>query len=159
MGDQPALEASIEIAASPDEVWALVSDLPAMKHASPELVGTRLLGRPGVGRRGLNLNRRKGFVWPTITRITRWKPPVHDRGRGALAFHVWPTDVEWSYELAPAGDGTTTVLTERRTAVVDPSWVVRATARLALGGADSHDREILAGMHRTLAHYRRAADR
>nr|MCW2727081.1 hypothetical protein [Aeromicrobium sp.] len=159
MGAQPPLEASIEVDAHPDHVWRLVSDLSQMKSASPELVGTWMLGAPRVGRRGVNLNRRKGFVWPTTTRITRWKPPTHDGGRGALAFHVWPTDVEWSYELQPTADGTGTVLTERRSALVDPGLVVRLTARLALGGADGHDAELLDGMHRTLDTYRRLAER
>ena len=156
MSNQPPLEASVDIGLDPDGVWALVSDLPAMKQASPELAGTWMLGAPRVGRWAVNLNRRGWFAWPTLSRITRWKPPAHDGGRGALAFHVWPTDVEWSYELEPSTRGT--LLTERRTAVVDPGAVVRLTARLALGGADRHDAELLDGMHRTLDHYRRAAE-
>jgi hypothetical protein len=157
MSNQPPREASVDIAATPDQVWALVSDLSAMRRASPELVGTWLFGRPRVGCRGINLNRRKAFVWPTVTRITRWKPPSLDAGRGALAFHVWPTDVEWSYELEPNGSGTR--VTERRSALVDPSRIVRLTANLALGGAGSHDTELLAGMHRTLDYYRRELER
>jgi hypothetical protein len=146
---QPPLESSIDIAATPDQVWAAVSDLRAMRRRSPELVGMWLLGRPRAGRRGINLNRRKWFVWPTTTRIVQWKPPAHDNGRGAFRFHVWPTDAEWSYEIEPVADGTR--LTERRTAVVDPSLVVRLTARLALGGADRHDAELRTGMDHTLA--------
>jgi hypothetical protein len=148
MGSQQALEASIEIAATPGEVWATVSDLSAMKRYSPELVGTWVLGTPGVGRRAVNLNRRKAFVWPTLSRITRWKDPARDNGRGALAFHVWPTDAEWSYELEPSDHGT--LVTERRSALLHPSLLVRLVARYALGGADGHDVELLDGMHRTL---------
>lgn len=146
---QPPLEAEIEIAASPDDVWAALSDVPAMNRRSPELVVMRPLGKPRVGRRALNLNRRKGFVWPTTARITRWKPPANDDGNGSFAFHVWPTDVEWSYDLEPTSTGTRVV--ERRTALVDPSLTVRLTARLALGGADNHDVELLTGMNATLA--------
>ncbi|MGA8988691.1 SRPBCC family protein [Aeromicrobium sp.] len=146
---QPALESSIEIDATPDQVWAAVSDVSAMKRRSPELVGTLMFGRPKVGRRGVNLNRRKGFVWPTTSRITRWKPPAQDGGRGAFTFHVWPTNVDWSYEIEPTAAGTR--LVERRTALVDPSLSVRLTARLALGGAESHDAELRDGIDRTLA--------
>lgn len=146
---QPPLEAEIEIAAAPDTVWTAISDVAAMKQRSPELVTMRLLGKPKVGRRSINLNRRKGFAWPTTARITRWKPPVNDDGSGAFAFHVWPTNVEWSYELEPTAGGTRVV--ERRTALNDPSLSVRLTARLALGGADNHDVELLAGMNATLA--------
>jgi hypothetical protein len=146
---QPALETTVDIAAAPDAVWAAIADVRAMSRRSPELVGMWLLGRPGVGRRAVNLNRRKGFVWPTTSRIVRWKPPAHDDGRGAFVFHVWPTNVDWSYEIEPHEGGTR--LTERRTALPDPSLVVRLAARLALGGADSHDGELRAGMEHTVA--------
>jgi hypothetical protein len=146
---QPPLEAEIEIAAKPDEVWAALSDVSSMKKRSPELVMMRLVGKPKVGRRGLNLNRRKAVVWPTTSRITRWKPPANDGGNGSFAFHVWPTDVEWSYDLEPTPTGTRVI--ERRTALPHPSLTVRLTAKWALGGADNHDVELLAGMKATLA--------
>lgn len=147
---QPPLSVSLEIAAPPAEVWAAVSDLGAMRRRSPELIGSWMLGRPGVGRRAVNLNRRKAFVWPTISRITRWKDPARDAGRGALAFHVIPTDVEWAYEIEPLPDGGT-LLTERRSALIDPSLIVRLVSKYAMGGADGHDVELLDGMRRTLA--------
>ncbi len=108
-----------------------------------------LFGQPKVGRRGINLNRRKGVVWPTTSRITQWKPPGNDNGHGAFVFHVWPTNVDWSYETEPSDGGTR--LTERRTALPNPSLTVRLTAKLALGGADNHDAELRHGMDRTLA--------
>jgi hypothetical protein len=149
MAGQPPLEASLEIAAPPERVWALLSDLSAMRRRSPELVATFMRGAPRVGRRAVHLNRRKAVVWPTSSRITRWKDPAHDGGHGALSFRVWPTDVEWSYELRPSAAGT--LVTERRTAMPRPSLVVRLMARYAMGGADQHDTELLDGMHRTLA--------
>ncbi|MEV7395818.1 SRPBCC family protein [Aeromicrobium sp. NPDC092404] len=146
---QPPLESTVQIAATPDQVWAAVSDVKAMRRRSPELVGMWLFGRPQAGRRGVNLNRRKAFVWPTFSRVTQWKPPANDDGRGVFRFHVWPTNVDWSYEIEPADGGTR--LTERRTALPDPSLSVRLTARLALGGAEAHDVELCDGMDRTLA--------
>ncbi len=146
---QPPLESTTRISATPDEVWAAVSDVKAMPRRSPELVGMWLFGKPKVGRRGINLNRRKGFVWPTTSRIVQWKPPANDNGSGAFRFHVWPTNVDWSYEIEPAEDGTR--LTERRTALPHPSPSVRWAARFALGGADAHDSELRDGMDRTLA--------
>lgn len=148
MTGQPPLEESIEIAASPDAVWAVVSDLQAMRRWSPELVRTWFRGPVGVGQRAVNLNRRKWFFWPTTSKITRWKDPARDSGRGALAFHVSPTNVEWSYEIEPVDVGTR--LTERRTALVNPSAVVRMTAKYAMGGADNHDQELIDGMQQTL---------
>lgn len=149
MGGQPPLEASIEIAAPPAGVWAALSDLKAMKRRSPELMATWMAGAPRVGRRAVHLNRRKAVVWPVLSRITRWKDPSQDGGRGALAFHVWPTDVEWSYELEPTATGT--LVTERRAALPRPSLLVRVVAKYLMGGADGHDVELLDGMHRTLA--------
>ena len=149
MAGQPPLEASIEIAVPPAGVWAVLSDLRSMSRRSPELVGTWMIGAPRVGRWALHLNRRKAVVWPTLSRLTRWKDPARDGGRGALAFHVWPTDVEWSYELEPSGAGT--LVTERRTALPRPSLLVRLVAKYAMGGAAQHDVELLDGMHRTLA--------
>lgn len=145
---QPPLESTIQIAATPDDVWAAVSDIKAMSRRSPELVGMWLFGRPKAGRRSINLNRRKAFVWPTMSRIVQWKPPANDNGQGTFRFHVWPTNVDWSYEIEPSDGGTR--LTERRTALVNPSLTVRLTARLALGGAAAHDSELCDGMDRTL---------
>jgi hypothetical protein len=146
---QPPLESTIHIAATPDAVWTAVSDVKAMPRRSPELVGMWLFGKPRAGRRGINLNRRKGFVWPSWSRITQWKPPANDNGRGVFRFHVWPTNVDWSYEIEPADGGT--LLTERRTALPNPSLSVRLAAKYAFGGADSHDSELRDGMDRTLA--------
>ena len=146
---QPPLDASIDIAATSDAVWAAVSDVKAMPRRSPELVGMWLFGGPKVGRRGINVNRRKWVMWPTTSRITRWKPPALDSGDGTFTFHVWPTNVDWTYELEPTATGTR--LTERRTALPNPSLTVRLTARWFLGGADHHDDELLEGMHTTLA--------
>lgn len=157
MAGQPPLEASVEIAVPPARVWAVLSDLGSMRRRSPELVATWVLGAPRVGRWALNVNRRGLVVWPVVSRITRWKDPSQDGGRGALAFHVWPTDVEWSYELEPSGTGT--LVTERRGGMPRPSVLVRLFARYLMGGADHHDVELLDGMHRTLAHLKTDTER
>lgn len=139
---QPARYAEIMVNADQEAAWKAVADFDAMAARSPETVKMFISSKPHVGTRAFNINRRKGFFWPTTARITRW-----DEGKG-FAFHVWPPNVEWSYDLE-AVEGRTKII-ERRTALVDPNLAVRITARWALGGSDSHDKEIQEGMHKTL---------
>lgn len=152
-GGLAALEAELDVAATVDEVWSVVSDLRSMGERSPETVRMFITATPEVGSRGINLNRRGAVVWPTTTRITRWKPPSHD-GSAAVAFHVGPTNVEWSYELTPVvlpdgAEGTRVV--ERRSSLPKAGLAVRLTSRWLLGGSEHHDVELLEGMQRTLA--------
>lgn len=144
----PPLEAETTIDAPVDVVWSLLSDLRSMGERSPETVRMFIDDAPEVGSRGVNVNRKGAIVWPTTTRITRWKPPTHD-GSAALAFHVGPTNVEWSYELTPE-DGRTHVV-ERRSSLPRANRAVRLASRWLMGGAENHDVELLDGMHRTLA--------
>jgi hypothetical protein len=147
MVNLPARSEFIDVAAPPVVVWAAVTDLKAMSRRSPELVGMWPLGGLRAGRLTLNLNRRGWFFWPTLSRITDFTAPTPN-SPGRFAFSVWPTDVEWSYEVQPQGDSTR--LTEARTAVIDPSIAVRATAKFALGGQEGHDDEIIDGIQATL---------
>lgn len=151
----PPLEAEVVVAAPVETVWTLLSDLRSMSERSPETVRMFIAAAPKVGSRGLNVNRKGAVVWPTTTRVTRWKPPTHD-GSAALAFHVGPTDVEWSYELTPEGAGTRVV--ERRTALPRAGLTVRLAGKWFMGGAENHDVDLLDGMHRTLEALRRDAE-
>jgi len=145
------LEASVDIAASPPQVWRVVSDLSRMGEWSPECIGMWSLSRPRRGGWIVGLNRRRMVVWPTTARFTRYEPEQ------ALAWRMTESGAEWTYELTPGPLGTR--LTERRT--LPPTgmrWVGRRFARLALGGADSHDAELLAGMRTTLSRIKAAAE-
>ena len=154
-GGLPPLEAETDVDAPVEVVWTLLSDLRAMGERNPETVRMFISAAPAVGTRGVNVNRKGAIVWPTTTRVTRWKPPTHD-GSAALAFHVGPTDVEWSYELTPTATGTHVV--ERRSALPRAGRVVRVASRWFMGGAVHHDVELLDGMHRTLAALKREAE-
>lgn len=151
----PALEAEIDIAAPVETVWSLLSDLRSMSERSPETVRMVIGSAPEVGSRGLNVNRKGAVVWPTTSRITRWKPPTHD-GSAALAFRIWPVDVEWSYELTPEGGRTRVV--ERRSSLPRAGLTTRLVGKWLMGGAENHDVELLDGMHRTLEALRRDAE-
>ena len=74
-GKVAPLEAIIEIDASPAAVWKIVADQRRMNEWSPELVKQKFVGSPiGLGTRSINLNKRKGFVWPTASKITEFVP-------------------------------------------------------------------------------------
>ena len=149
----PPIEASIHIDAPPARVWQIVSDQRRMNEWSPETFRQKFFGgEVGVGTRSLNLNKRKGFFWPTASRITEFVPEQR------LAFRVYgPGDV-WSYDLEPNGAGTT--VTERRELLGGRRTLIsKITAALALGGIDEHDVELVAGMETTLARIKAEAER
>jgi uncharacterized protein YndB with AHSA1/START domain len=149
----PPIEASIHIDAPPARVWQIVSDQRRMNEWSPETFRQKFFGdEVGVGTRSLNLNKRKGFFWPTASRITEFVPEKR------LAFRVYgPGDV-WSYDLEPNGAGTT--VTERRELLGGRRTLIsKITAALALGGIDEHDVELVAGMETTLARIKAEAER
>jgi hypothetical protein len=152
----PQLEAEVHVDAPVEAVWSRLSDLRAMSARSPETARMFIARRPQVGSRGVNVNRKGAVVWPTTTRITRWKPPTHD-GSAALAFWVAPTGVEWSYELRAADGGTDVV--ERRSSLPTARLSVRLASRWFMGGAVNHDVELVDGMHRTLAALKADAER
>jgi uncharacterized protein YndB with AHSA1/START domain len=149
----PPIEATIDIDAPPARVWQIVSDQRRMNEWSPETYRQKFFGDEiGLGTRSLNLNKRKGFFWPTASRITEFVPEQR------LAFRVYgPGDV-WSYELTPNGEGTT--VTERRELVGGKRTILsKITAAMALGGIDEHDVELVAGMETTLARIKAEAER
>src|SRR5687768_3849760 len=60
---EPTISRSIELAADPDVVWAIVTDLPGMGELSPENAGGRWVGGstgPAVGARFRGVNRGPG---------------------------------------------------------------------------------------------------
>ena len=78
-----------------------------MSEFSPETYRQKFFGDEiGRGTVSINLNKRKGFFWPTASRITEFVPEQR------LAFYVYGPADTWSYDLEPDGDGT--LVTERR---------------------------------------------
>jgi uncharacterized protein YndB with AHSA1/START domain len=147
------LEASIHIAAPPARVWQVVADQRRMNEFSPETWRQWFFG-DGIkaGTRSININKRKGFFWPTASRITEFVPEQR------IAFYVTGSSTFWSYDLAPEGDGT--VVTERRELKGGKRGILsKLTAAMALGGIDEHDVELKAGMEKTLARIKSEVER
>ncbi len=78
--DVAPIEASIEIAAPPAQVWELVSDLRNMSRWSPQVSKTFVRG--GETRQGakmININRQGLLVWPTQAMVTDLRAGAEDR--------------------------------------------------------------------------------
>ena len=149
---EPLLEESVEIAAPPETVWALVSDVARMSSWSPQVVRSIVRGRPvREGTRFYNLNRRGLLFWPTQARVVRCEP------HHAFAFRIKENWTVWSFTLAPTADGGTRVV-ERREAPRGISGVSRRLTRIALGGQRIFTDELRAGMRETLARIKAEAE-
>lgn len=146
------LETSIEILATPATVWGIVSDLKRMTEWSPEVIFQKFTGREiDQGTRSINLNKRKGFVWPTSSKVTDFVPDKR------ISFFVHGSSAQWTYELEPTTTGTR--LTERREFKNGKRNVIgRVTAAVALGGVENHDVELIEGMNKTLSRIKGEAE-
>jgi uncharacterized protein YndB with AHSA1/START domain len=136
------ISASVDIDATPEQVWEVVGDVGRMPEWSPELRRLVVLGsRPvAVGSRLWGVNRRGWVAWPTRSVVTRLEPAV------AVAWRTRESGATWTYELT--GTATGTRLTGRRDL---PSYSF-GTSFLGpvIGGAAAHDRELADGIRTTL---------
>jgi uncharacterized protein YndB with AHSA1/START domain len=144
------LEESIEIAATPAQVWALVSDLPRMASWSPQVVRTFVRGKVRLGATTVNLNRRGPLFWPTRSKVVRFEP------HRELAFRVAENHTVWSFTLEPTAGGT--LVTQRREAPHGISALSHGLTRVALGGQEQFRRELREGMRQTLARIKADAE-
>jgi hypothetical protein len=152
-GGPTADSASIHIAAPPDRIYDLVSDITKMGRLSPECTGGRWLGRvkePAVGARFLGLNRRGWVRWFTTNQVV-----AADPGR-EFAFDTQQSGTRWTYRMEPEGDGTR--VTESREPWRDRPLVARLTTRFLLGGVDEHEDELRAGLTATLERLKALAE-
>lgn len=144
---------SREIAAPPDRVWAMVSDVTRMGEWSPETTSCVWKGGatgPAVGARFVGRNRSGWRRWSTGCRVV-----ACEEGR-TFAFDVdaGPLGVaRWRYDIEPTEQGcrVTETWTDRRGALV------RGTSPLLTGVGDrpGHNR---AGMEATLERLAAAAE-
>ena len=144
-------EASIEIQASPEAVYDLVSDLPRMGEWSPENIGGEWQdgGSGQVGDRYIGDNRTAERAWSVPVLVT-----VAERGR-CFAFVTRPDEgpyVRWTYRLEPRGADT------RVTEVWDVEQLPPAMQRATQAQLDERSRYTEAMLATTLAASKAAAE-
>lgn len=128
---EPSAQASVRIAASCADVYALITDLPTMATLAEETTAMQWTkgdtARPGAAFKGRNTN--GGKSWTTTCTVTHAEP-----GR-VFAFDVKSVGIpvaHWRYQIEPFDGGCTVTeqTWDRR-----PGWF-RAPARVATGVGD-----------------------
>jgi uncharacterized protein YndB with AHSA1/START domain len=151
--DGSPVAVTVEVAAPPERVWALVSDVTRMGEWSPETTACDWVGDadgPEVGARFRGRNQIGWRRWSTTCTVT-----AADPGR-RFAFRVASVGglpvADWSFEMAPTEGGcrVTESCTDRR------GRIMHTLGRLVTGVADrdAHNRP---GMEQTLARLSAAA--
>jgi len=117
--DVPKVEASTEVAAPPQDLWPLVTDLDLLAELSGELQRVRWLDegeRPTVGRRFEGTNQHPAMgEWTVASHVVACDEPrlfswaVHDPADPAAV---------WGFELTPTAGGTRL----RQFAQIGPGW-------------------------------------
>lgn len=144
-------EVSIDINASPEAVYDLVSDLPRMGEWSPENIGGEWQdgGSGEVGDRYIGHNKAGDRSWSVPVMIT-----IADRGK-CFEFVTRPDEgpyVRWAYRLELSGSGT------QVTEVWDVEQLPPALQSLTQEQLDERSRNTEAGMATTLAAIKATAE-
>jgi hypothetical protein len=142
---------SIEINASPEAVYDLVSDLPRMGEWSPENIGGEWQdgGSGKAGDRYIGHNKAGDRSWSVPVLVT-----IADRGK-CFEFVTRPDEgpyVRWAYRLEPSGSGT------RVTEVWDVEQLPPALQSLTQEQLDERSRNTEAAMATTLAAIKATAE-
>lgn len=148
----PIIEDSIDVTASPEAVWSVISDLRRMGEWSPQCKKMVVFGgEVKQGARTLNVNRRGPLVWPTTAKVVAFEP------NREIAFRIAENHTVWSYRITPTETGSR--VTESRTAAGGKTTAVSAfLVDKVFGGNDSFEDELRAGIRETLGKVKRAAE-
>ena len=144
---------SIVIAAPPEKIWDMVSDVTRVGEWSPETVSAEWIDGatgPVVGARFKGHNKRK-VPWTTKCTVI-----AADRGR-RFAFEVGKGGTRWSYDLAPSGDGCE--VTESYELLKYPGAFERSSYKLSTGVPwAERETDLVHGMEETLRRLKAAAE-
>ena len=153
----PTISRSVEVAADPGTVWAMVTDLPRMGDFSPENVGGHWqdgVSTPVVGATFRGTNRNGAKQWWTRVRVVACEPERLFTFDVRTPFGVRVS--RWSYQIDPTDDGC--LLSEHWYRV--GNWVVRrflgprVTGRADRPGFNAHSIEHTLAAVKALAEQR-----
>ncbi len=149
---EPIIEDSIDVDATPEAVWSVISDLARMGEWSPQCKKMIVFGgEVKKGARTLNVNRRGPLVWPTSAKVVTFEP------NREIAFRIAENHTVWSYKIDATDAGTR--VTERRTAEGGKTTAVSVfLIDKMFGGNDSFEDELREGIRETLGKIKRAAE-
>jgi len=137
----PALHITVNrvIPATPEAVYAVISDVTSIGERSPESRGATWIQR---GKRFMGYNRIGPFYhWGTLCTVTEATP-----GR-TFAFHVaWPSRTTWRYDLTAVDEGTLVIetMTKQQPQYAPIRWIQSAV------GVDDRGTDLRKGMETTL---------
>ncbi len=148
-------EVTVEMAATPERVWSLVSDVTRMGEWSPICARCEWLNgatEPQVGARFTGQSRQRGARWSRESVIT-----ASDPGREFAFDTLFRGNVStrWRYRFEPIPEGTR--VSESYEVILMPRWV--KTLRRIPGMVDRSSRDARNGMQVTLDHLKAAAER
>lgn len=144
------LTAAAEIAAPPQAVWQVISDVRRTGQWSPECRRVVPLGTVRAGCWLLGINHRRPVWWVTLSRVASFVPQQE------IAWRVITNGAIWTYRLSATPNGTRVAETRDTPAGVSrfASWFTR----VFLGGQRDHDDELEAGMARGLQRIKAIAE-
>ena len=150
-----SVSVSTKVAAPPDKVYALVSDVTKYGDWSPEnLSGVWIDGAsgPAVGARFKGKNKRR-LPWTTTSKVTKADGSTFEFETGKKA------DTRWRYDVRAGDDAGSSEVTETVEVLTEPGAVLRWLTKLATGIPwDQRMADLEQGMRTTLDGVRRTAE-
>ena len=123
--DGLVVEVSADIAAAPDQIWDVITDINLSSHFSPEFMGAEWVDDgPELGAAFTGRNRRGQHQWETTSWVTAYEPP---RAFGWAVSDLDNPGATWTFTLDPAADRTR--LSFERLLGPGPSGITRMIGR------------------------------
>lgn len=160
----PLIEDSIDIDASSEQVWSIVSNLRGMSEWSPQVRKVFVREPIGVGTTAVTINRPGWKAWPRgLGKVVMWwsivwptrSKVVQLDANERIAFRILDNNTVWSYQIEPWGAGVR--LTERRVAE-NVTAISKFLVDKILGGNDDFEQDVRRSIRQTLERIKAVAE-